>query len=155
MVVKWVYDHLLISPSFTNILPSLAWSKPSFAYFTIIEKLHRLHFHFNKILLNSHVLQFKMHVRLWGPLALVCRSKIFEDFKILIHEKKKNIASFIYTYSREEEKHCIIYILEKIESKPERIYPGKKRSFKLVCISSFIPYSKFCLKWQQLASYIT
>ena len=27
----------------TSILPSLAWSKPSFAHLTIIEKLHRLH----------------------------------------------------------------------------------------------------------------
>ena len=49
MMVKWVYDHTLlspsltsISPSLTSILPSLAWSIPSFAHFTIIEKLHRL-----------------------------------------------------------------------------------------------------------------
>ena len=31
-----------ISPSLTSILPSLAWGKPSFAYLTIIEKLHQL-----------------------------------------------------------------------------------------------------------------
>ena len=50
MIVKWVYDHTLISPlltsispSLTSILPLLAWSKPSFAHLTIIEKLHRLH----------------------------------------------------------------------------------------------------------------
>ena len=49
MMVKWVYDHILISPSLTDIspsstsiLPSLAWSVPSFAHLTIIEKLHRL-----------------------------------------------------------------------------------------------------------------
>ena len=49
MMVKWVYDHILISPSFTGIWPSLtssspslAWSVPSFAHLTIIEKLHRL-----------------------------------------------------------------------------------------------------------------
>ena len=34
MMVKWVYDRTLISPSLTSILPS-------FAYLTIIEKLHR------------------------------------------------------------------------------------------------------------------
>ena len=33
-----------VSPALTSILPSLAWSKPSFAHFTIIEKLHRLHY---------------------------------------------------------------------------------------------------------------
>ena len=42
MMVKWVYDHSLISPSLTSILPYLAWSKPSLAHLTIIEKLHRL-----------------------------------------------------------------------------------------------------------------
>ena len=42
MMVKWVYDHTLISPSLTSILPSLAWSKPSFAHLILIEKLHRL-----------------------------------------------------------------------------------------------------------------
>ena len=62
MMVKWVYDHELISPSLTSIspsltsispsltsiLPSLAWSKPSFAHITIIEKLHRLQWAHNK-----------------------------------------------------------------------------------------------------------
>jgi len=43
MMLKWVYDNTLISPSLTRILPSLAWSKPSFAHSTIIEKLHRLY----------------------------------------------------------------------------------------------------------------
>ena len=33
---------ILISPSLTSISPSLAWCKPSFAHWTIIEKLHRL-----------------------------------------------------------------------------------------------------------------
>ena len=49
MMVKWVYDHTLISlsltsisPYLTSILPSLLWSKPAFAHLTIIEKLHRL-----------------------------------------------------------------------------------------------------------------
>ena len=56
MMVKWVYYHIIISPSMTSIspsltsispsltriLPSLAWSKPSFACLTIVEKLHRL-----------------------------------------------------------------------------------------------------------------
>ena len=39
MMVKWVNDHILnspsltsIIPSLTSILPSLAWSKPSFAH---------------------------------------------------------------------------------------------------------------------------
>ena len=43
----WSYTHFTIiksfSPSLTSILPSLAWSIPSFAHSTIIEKLHRLH----------------------------------------------------------------------------------------------------------------
>ena len=50
MMVKWMYDHIIISPSLpsispslTIILPSLAWGKPSFADLTIIEKLHRLY----------------------------------------------------------------------------------------------------------------
>ena len=43
MMVKWVYDHTLISPSLTSILQLLAWSKPSFAHLTIIEKLLQLH----------------------------------------------------------------------------------------------------------------
>ena len=49
MMVKWVYDHILISPSLTSIspsltsiLPSLACSISSFAHLTIIEKQHRL-----------------------------------------------------------------------------------------------------------------
>ena len=49
MIVKWVYDHTLISPSLTSISPSfrsilliLAWNIPSFANLTIIKKLHRL-----------------------------------------------------------------------------------------------------------------
>ena len=42
MTVKWVYDHILISTSLMSILPALAWSKPSFAHLTIIEKLHQL-----------------------------------------------------------------------------------------------------------------
>ena len=56
MMVEWVDDHKLISPSLTSnspsltsispslpsILLSLAWSKPSFAHLTIIEMLHRL-----------------------------------------------------------------------------------------------------------------
>ena len=49
MMGKRVYDHTLISPSLTSISPSLtsilaslAWSKPSFAHLTIIEKLRRL-----------------------------------------------------------------------------------------------------------------
>ena len=55
MMVKWVCDHIFISPSLTSISPSLtsispsfmsispplAWSKPSFAHLTIIEKLQR------------------------------------------------------------------------------------------------------------------
>ena len=40
------YTHFTIidehSPSLTSILPSLAWSKPSFTHLTIIEKLHQL-----------------------------------------------------------------------------------------------------------------
>ena len=57
MMVKWMYDHIIISPSLpsispsltsispslTNILPSLARCKPSFAHLSIIEKLHRLY----------------------------------------------------------------------------------------------------------------
>ena len=53
MMVKWVYDHTLISqsltsisPSLTSILPSSAWSTPSFAHLTIIEKLNRLQKYF-------------------------------------------------------------------------------------------------------------
>ena len=44
-VVKWVYDPTLISPSssLTISLLALAWSKPSFAHWTIIEKLDRLY----------------------------------------------------------------------------------------------------------------
>ena len=44
MIVKWVYNHTLISQSLTSFLPSLAWSKSSVAHLTIIEKLHRLPF---------------------------------------------------------------------------------------------------------------
>ena len=42
MIVKWVYDHTLISPSLTSISPSLTSILPSLAHLTIIEKLHRL-----------------------------------------------------------------------------------------------------------------
>ena len=41
MMVKWVYDYTLIAPSLTSILLP-AWSTPSFAHLTIIEKLHQL-----------------------------------------------------------------------------------------------------------------
>ena len=50
MMVKWVYD-ILISPSLMSISPSLAWSKPSFAHFTFIEKLHRL---YNGFIISVH-----------------------------------------------------------------------------------------------------
>ena len=43
MMVK-AYMILLISPSLTSILPSLAWSKPSFAHLTISKKLHQLQY---------------------------------------------------------------------------------------------------------------
>ena len=36
----WSYNHLTI---INTHLPSLAWSKPSFAHLTIIEKLHQLY----------------------------------------------------------------------------------------------------------------
>ena len=42
MIVKWVYDHTLISQSLTSIWLALAWSEPSYAHLTIIEKLHWL-----------------------------------------------------------------------------------------------------------------
>ena len=42
MMVNWVYDYSLISPSLSSISPLLAWSIPSFAHLTIIEKLHQL-----------------------------------------------------------------------------------------------------------------
>ena len=42
MTLKWVYEHSIISPSLTSILPSIAWCKPSFGHLTIIDKLHRL-----------------------------------------------------------------------------------------------------------------
>ena len=35
----WSYTHL---PSLTRILVAFAWSIPSFAHLTIIEKLHQL-----------------------------------------------------------------------------------------------------------------
>ena len=42
----WSYTHLtIIDKHFTiinNHLPTLAWSKPSFAHLAIIEKLHQL-----------------------------------------------------------------------------------------------------------------
>ena len=51
IMVKWVYDHILISPSLTSISPSLKSISPSLmsilpslAHLTIIEKLHRLHY---------------------------------------------------------------------------------------------------------------
>ena len=66
MMVKWVYDHILItpsltsiSPSLTSILQSLAWSKPSFVHLTIIEKLHWLHYYFT--FLNARAWWSKRH----------------------------------------------------------------------------------------------
>ena len=40
-MVKWVYDHTLISPSLTSI-PIINEHLTSLAHLTIIEKLHRL-----------------------------------------------------------------------------------------------------------------